>query len=173
MYFHTVQVQWTLSGLVRHFLLCASAGLLCCLAGTEGFHAKQANNLIKPIARRFYLFRIWKSGVLFNKTTHQVGARWTLFSRWLVYASVNHCSSNGPSTPPLLPLLLWEKKTSSPLSCVIIDRVQYTQASSYNWWQILCCALLSLFRNRLLGIFRRLSRGKKSRGVTRRTSASS
>lgn len=64
-------MQWTLSGLVRHFLLCASAGLLHCLAGTEGFHAKQATNHIKPNYRGgFYLSRFfWKLFVVvFNIT---------------------------------------------------------------------------------------------------------
>lgn len=79
----TVRVQWTLSSLVRHFLLCASARLLYCLAGTVGFHAKQATNHIKPIKRRFYLSWIWKlSAIVFNVTIHQVWVQWT-FIPWL------------------------------------------------------------------------------------------
>lgn len=75
------RVQWTLSALVRHFLLCASARLLYCLAGTVGFHDKQATNHIKPIKRRLYLSRIWElSVVVFSATIHQVGARRTFFS---------------------------------------------------------------------------------------------
>lgn len=74
------RVQWTLSALVRHFLLCVSARLLYCLARTVGFHDKQATNHIKPIKRRFYLSRIWELSVVFSATIHQVGARRTFIS---------------------------------------------------------------------------------------------
>lgn len=160
----TVQVQWTLSGLVRHFLLCASAGLLYCLAGTEGFHAKQATNHIKPIKRRFYPAGIWTLFVLlFDTTIHQVGAQWTLFSLWLALIRFSEpLQQQQTKHAAAAAVVVREENKLSPLSCVIIDRVQYTQASIDNCWELWAAYLLQ--EPDSWDYFCRWSRGKKRRG---------
>lgn len=115
-----------------------------CLAGTVGFHAKQATYHVKT-QRRLYPpdFRNYLS-LAFKEPIRKVGARWTSisslarirFSEPLQEQQTKHADATAV-------VLREENKLSEPSAkaCVIIDRVQYTQASTHIWCE-LCAAYL-------------------------------
>lgn len=90
------QVQWTLSGLVRHFRWCASASPSAAWDRTTDTQSQATRAHRHPAGSLLHLPGTWTAPVAFNA----IPKTWTFFFFFNPSPSLCSSSSSRPSTPP-------------------------------------------------------------------------